>query len=215
MLTPSRLFFTVISMPLSQWASAYGSLPRNTCIIVFANLLRVANVRSRECAFIVNTSATKLVNMVGSISGSRIAGLLHEALTSEAQELSILSMQYVEPESESPISQPYPIIYGFSLPPRYFSRTPSTDIVVKMFCQMVSCVCDHQAWDEYVTVSVPSENAHPRVRHCSQNSTFPANLDTQRFCELENSWSGNEESDRALISSLGPSTCANLIKVGP
>ena len=169
---------------------------------------------SRECAFIVNASATKLVNMVGGISASRIAGILHEALTSEAQDISITSMQYVEPESEYSISQPYPIVYGFSLPPRYFSRTPSTDIVVKIFCQMVSCVCDHQAWDEYVTGLTLSDNMHARVRDCSQKFSFPDNLDTQQLCELEKSWTKDEASDQKLVSSLGPSTCANLIKVG-
>ena len=201
MLTPSRPFFAVIRTPLSQWASVYVSLPRTRCIIVFPNRLHITNVCSRDHAHLVNASAARLIYNVGSISASRIAGRLHETLTSEAQEIS------------TPISQPYPIVYGFSLPPRYFSRTPSTDIVVKMFCQMVSCVCDHQAWDEYVTASIPSDNMHAQVLHYSQNYTFPANLDKQRLRELERFWTRNEESDRALVSSLGPSMCANLVKV--
>ena len=201
MLTPSRLLFAVIRTLLSQCASVYVSLPRTRCIIVSPNPLHITNVCSRDRARLVNASAAKLDYTVGSISASRITCLLYEVLTSEAQEI------------PTPISQPYPIVYGFSLPPRYFPRSPSTDIVVKMFCQMVSCVCDHQAWDEYVTASIPSDNM--QVVHYSQNFTFPANLDTQRLRELERSWTKNEKSDRALVSSLGPSMCANLVKVRP
>ena len=109
--------------------------------------------------------ATILVNAAGGISGSSIAGVLSETLTSEVQDISTTSMRYVDSESENPTALPQPIIYGFSLPPRYFFRTPSTDIVVKMFCQMVSYVRDHQAWDGYVTGSTPSDNnTQARVR---------------------------------------------------
>ena len=67
-------------------------------------------------------------------------------------------MQYVDPDSEYPSAQPYPIIYGFSLPPRYFSRTPSADVVVKVFRLMVSSVCEHKAWHEYVDIGREREN---------------------------------------------------------
>ena len=41
------------------------------------------------------------------------------------------------------------------------------------------------------------------------------NSNIQRFCDLERSWTGNEERDRELFVLLGPSTYVNLIKVGP
>jgi hypothetical protein len=69
-------------------------------------------------------------------------------------------MQYVDPEAKGYTAR-HPIIYGFSLPPPYLSRTPSTDTVVKVFRQMVSCVRDHQAWIEYMNESTPSD-------HCTQ-----------------------------------------------
>jgi len=175
--------------------------------------LCIINVHSRESAGNVNASAIKLVNTVSGISGSRIAGTLHERLTSEAQDISTTSVQYVDPESEYPTPRPQPIIYGFSLPPRYFSRTPSTDIVVNAFRQMVSCVRIHQAWNEYEYINWPTPSP-ARVRDYSQVLPFPTNVDIQRFCDLERSWTGNEVHDQQLFYSLGPSTCANLIKVG-
>jgi hypothetical protein len=176
-------------------------------------LLHIANVCSRDYASNVNAGAAKIVNSVGSISGSRIASMLHETLISEAEDISTTSMQYVDPESKDLTSQAHPIIYGFSLPPRYFSRTPSTSIVVKVFCQIVSSVREHQAWDEYISGSTPSDNANAQVRDCSWVS-LPLPISThKRFCDLERSWTGNKARDQTLFSSLGPSTCANLIKV--
>jgi hypothetical protein len=124
--------------------------------------LRIADVCPREYAGSISACATRLVNASGGISGSSIAGILHETLTLEAQENSTTSMRYFDPESEYPTS-PHPIICGFSLPSIYFSQTPSTEIVVKVFCQMVSCVREHQAWDAYANESVPFE---ARVRDC-------------------------------------------------
>jgi len=162
----------------------------------------------------MNADATGLVNAAGSISGSHIAGTIHGTLTSEAQEISTISLQYVDPEY--PTAGPHPIIYGFSLPAAYFSRTPSTEIVVKVFCQMVSYVCDHQVWDDYVRGSTSSDgNIRARVRDCLGVFSFFTNSGAQQFCDLERSWTGHEARDRALFSLLGPSMCANLIKVGP
>jgi hypothetical protein len=124
--------------------------------------LRIAHVCPREYAGNVNACATTLVNASGGISGSRIAGTLHRTLTLEAQELSTTSTRYFDPKSEYPTA-PHPIIYGFSLPASYFSQTPSTKIVVKVFSQMVSYVREHQAWGAYANESVPSE---VRVRDC-------------------------------------------------
>ena len=180
---------------------------RASSIFAFLHPLRVTDVTARERAGNINASAIRLLNAAGSISGSRIAGIIHGTLASEAQEISTISMQYIDPEY--PTARLHPIIYGFSLPPAYFSRTPSTDIVVKVFCQMVSYVCDQQAWNEY---SIPSDcNILARVRDFL---LFLPNLNTRQFYDLERSWTGDKARDQALFSSLGPSRCANLIKVG-
>lgn len=192
----------------------FTSLRRDTAVHIFAfSTSHIVNVYSRECAGNVNASAIRLVNKVSRISGPRIIGILHESLTSEAQGISTTSIQYVDPESEYPTPWPQPIIYGFWLPPRYFSRTPSTDIVVKLFCQMVSYVGVHQAWHEYECINW-STTSPARVRHFLRVFPFPANSDIQWFSDLERSWTGDEVQDQQLFSSLGPSTCANLIKVG-
>ena len=153
-------------MPSNRWSSVYASLPTTSSTLVISILFIVANIYSRECARNVNLSAIKLVNVASSISASRIACILHEALTSESQELSTTSMQYVDLEAKHPSAR-HPIIYGFSLPPSYFSRTPSTDIVVNVFRQMVSCVRDHQAWIEYMNLT-SDHCTQARVRDCSQ-----------------------------------------------
>ena len=189
------------------------SLPTTNSTYVIAILFLNANVHSREYARNVNLGAIKLVNAASGISASRIACILQETLTSESEEFSITSMQYVDPEAKGSTIR-HPIIYGFSLPSPYLSRTPSTDIVVKVFRQMVSCVRDHQAWTEYMNDQTLSNHCtQARVRDHSQ-VLFPYRFRTQRFRDLERSWTGNEIRDRELFTSLGPSTCANLIKVG-
>ena len=81
---------------------------------------------------------------------------------------------------------------------------------------MVSYVRGHQAGDEYVHGSTSSDgNIRARVRDCLRVFSFLTNLGAQQFCDLERTWTGHEARDQALFSSLGPSTCANLIKVCP
>jgi hypothetical protein len=169
---PYQLAFAVLTATEAISVSHQYSIESvGKCLRVFAETqqylrpcdpLRIANVCPREYAGDVNACAARLVNASGGISGSRIASTLHRTLTLEAQEISTTSMRYVDPESEYPTA-PHPIIYGFSLPPIYFSQTPSTKVVVKVFSQMVSCVCEHQGWDAYANESVPSE---VRVRDC-------------------------------------------------
>jgi hypothetical protein len=169
---PYQLAFAVLIATEAIFLSHQHSIESvGKCLRVFAekqqylrpcDSLRIAHVFPREYAGNVNACATTLVNASGGISGSRIAGILHRTLTLEAQEISTISMRYVDPESEYPTT-PHPIIYGFSLPPSYFSQTPSTEIVVKSFRQMVSCVREHQAWRAYANESVQSE---VRVRDC-------------------------------------------------
>jgi len=112
------------------------------------------------------------VKVASGISGSRIAGLFHAALMSEAQDIPTASTPYVDLESISryPTIQSQPIILGFSLPPRYLSSTTSTSTVVNVFSQLVSFVRDCQAWDKYITGYSPIDNVRARVRDSS--STF-------------------------------------------
>lgn len=117
----------------------------------------------------------------------------------------------LDPEAKDSSAR-HPITYGFSLP---LSRTPSTDTVAKVSCQVVSCMHGNQAWKEYVNESTPSNHSSQvRVRDCSQ-VLFLTNLGTQTSRDLERAWIGNERHNRGLFSLLGPSTCATLIKVGP
>ena len=46
------------------------------------------------------------------------------------------------------------------------------------------------------------------------NNLFHAHLNTQQLCDLERSWTRSEDRNRELLRSLGPSVCADLIKVG-
>jgi len=47
------------------------------------------------------------------------------------------------------------------------------------------------------------------------NFLIHAHLDIQKFCDLERAWTRNEDRNRELLRSLGPSLCADLVKVGP
>ena len=60
-------------------------------------------------------------------------------------------MPYDDPESipQYPTIKSQPIILGFSLPPYYLSCTPSTKLVVDVFCQLVFFVHDSRAWHYY------------------------------------------------------------------
>jgi hypothetical protein len=124
-------------------------------------------------------------------------------------------MSYNDPESTSqyPTIESQPILLGFSLPPYYFSYTASAKFVVDVFCQLVSVVHDHQAWDQYVTVSNSTNNsALASVRHSSP-FFLCAQFGTKTFRDLERSWTRDEDRDRALLRSLGASVCADLVKV--
>ena len=135
---------------------------------------------------------------------------------SEAQDISTYFTPYVDLESLSryPNIPPQPIILGFSLPPPYLSSTASTSVVVDVFCQLVSFVRDCQAWDKYITGSTLTETARARVRDPLTTSSFTY-LDIQKFCDLERSWTRSEDRNRDLFRSLGPSICADLVKVSP
>lgn len=125
---------------------------------------------------------------------------------SEAQDISIESIPYDDLESVSRYPtiqpQPQPIILGFSLPPYYFSCTASTNVVVNVFCQLVSFIYETEAWDEYITKSTPVYDPSP----------FPSSI-YRTFRELERSWTRDEGVNRDLLRNHGPSMCADLVKV--
>lgn len=79
-------------------------------------------------------------------------GTFQETLASEARDISTEAIPYNDLCSTAryPTIEPQRILLGFSLPPYHFSYTASTKYVVDVFCQLVSFVHDHQAWDDYV-----------------------------------------------------------------
>lgn len=86
--------------------------------------------------------------------------------------------------------------------------------MVNVFCQLVSFVRDHKAWDNYATSrSISADHALAEVRDCSLTSSFHAYLDPKTFRELERRWTGDEHLNRDLLGSHGPSMCAELVKV--
>jgi hypothetical protein len=116
-----------------------------------SSYFRIADSVRRECASNASAGASRVVKVASDTFGFRLAGILQEALASEAQDISTASMPYDDLESISrfPTIKSQPIILGFSLPPCYFSYTASTKFVVDVFCQLVSFVNDNQAWGKY------------------------------------------------------------------
>ena len=157
-----------------QSPSVYNASLRINSIFFPPIPLHIANTYARECASSASLGAGRIVKVASNISGSRIAGLFHGSLMSEAQDIPTFSTPYVDLESLSryPNILSQPIILGFSLPPPYLSSTASTGIVVSVFCQLVSFIRDCQAWDKYITGSTPTENARVRVRDPLITSSF-------------------------------------------
>lgn len=146
-----------------------------------------------------------------------MANVFQEALTSEAQDISTTSIPYDDLKSTSrhPTAQSQPIVLGFSLPPYYLSCTASSKVVVDVFCQLVSFVRDHEACDKYTTGRSISMN-HALVEVCDSSSisSFHAYLNPKTFRVLERRWAEDGHINQDLLRSLGPSMCAELIKVG-
>ena len=87
--------------------------------------------------------------------------------------------------------------------------------MVDVFCQLVSFVHDHQAWDHYVTEPIVTDySAFVTVRGPSPFLLLCAYLDMKTFRDLERSLTRDEDLNRDLLRSLGPSICAGLVKVG-
>ena len=152
--------------------------------------------------------------MTDDTSSARVAGVFQTTLASEAESFSTTSEPYNDPESTSqyPTIQSQPIILGFSLPPRLFSCTPSTRIVVNVFCQLVAFVRDHKAWGSYATRPTPTSYTHASVRDSSSIFYFLTYLDTKTFRNFERSWT-RDDNNRDLLRDLGGSMCADLVKV--
>ena len=86
--------------------------------------------------------------------------------------------------------------------------------MVNVFCQLVSFVRDREAWDNYATRrSTSTDHALVEVRNSSSISSFHTYLDPKAFRDLERLWTGDEHRNRDLLKSLGPSMCAELVKV--
>jgi hypothetical protein len=131
--------------------------------------LHIDDSSRRGCALDASVDASGIIKAASDTIRSRVAGIFHRGLVSEAQDISTASkFSYGDPESTL---NSQPIILGFSLPPYYFSYTASTRLVVDVFCQLVSFVEDNQAWDMYVTPPTPVDYS---VRDSWPFSSFPA-----------------------------------------
>lgn len=104
----------------------------------------------------MSVGANTTVKVADDMSRFRVASAFQEALTTEAQDISTVSIPYDDLES--------PILLGFSLPSHYFSYTAKVKIVVNVFRQLVSFVRDHEAWDKYTTWSTSTDYALAQVR---------------------------------------------------
>jgi hypothetical protein len=138
--------------------------------------LHIADSSRRGCASNVSAGASRIIKVASDTPGFRVAGIFHEALASEVQDISTVSMPYDDLESISlyPTVESQPIILGFSLPPYYFSYTASTKFVVNVFCQLVSFVHNNQEWDTYVTRPTPVNYSLAPVRDSRQFSSLLA-----------------------------------------
>lgn len=155
-----------------QSPSVSGSLLKTNSTFFPPTTLHIPDTFLRECASSASIGASRIVKVASDISGLRIAGPLHGALMSEAQDIPTTSTPYVDLEwiSRHPTVQSQPIILGFSLPPRYLSCTASCSVVVNVFSHLVSFIRDCQAWDKYIYT--PTDNTRIRVRDSSPRSSF-------------------------------------------
>ena len=153
-----------------------------------------------------SSGAARIVKVTDEMSSFRVASVFQTTLESEAQNMSTTSVPYNDLESS--LSQP--IILGFSLPPRLFSCTASTRIVVDVFCQLVTFIRDHEEWDNYATRPTPPNYTLVSVRGSSSIFSFLTYLDTKTFRNFERSWTRGDDS---LLCDLGGSMCADLVKV--
>ena len=211
-----RLFLSRIRSPSIQSQNVCGSSLRTNSTFTLPILSHITDTSRRQCASNASAGAGSIIKVVCNTFGSRAAGAFQETLASEAQSISTESMPYDDLESTSryPTIKSQPILLGFSLPPYYFSYTASAKFVVDVFCQLVSFVHDHQAWDHYVTGSISTDySALVSVRVSSPISSFCADLDVKIFRDLERSLTRDENLNRDLLRSLGAPICADLVKV--
>jgi len=185
----------------------------STCLSPF----RIADSSRRECASNASAGAGSILKVACDTFGFRLAGIFQDKLASEAQNISTASITYDDLESISryPTIDSQPILVGFSLPPYYFSCTASTKFVVNVFCQLVTFVHDNRAWHEYIAEAPPVGYSLAPVCDSWRFSSYSFNMCAKTFRELERSWTGDEAIDEAILRSLGPSTCADLVKVSP
>lgn len=200
---------------LRQWPRVCGSSLRIKSIFTPPTPLHTADRSCSECASNASISANTIVKVADDLSSFQVANVFQEALKSKAQAISTTSIPYKNLDSnlQYPNIQSQPIILGFSLPPYYFSCTASTKVVVNVFCQLVSFVREHGAWDKYATRSTSTDYALARVCDSLPISSFRAHLDTKTFRELERCWSTDQGRNQDLFRSFGPSMCADLVKV--
>jgi len=177
---------------------------------------RIADSPRRECASNASAGAGSILKVACDTFGFRLAGIFQNKLASEAQTISTASITYDDLESISqyPTIDSQPILVGFSLPPYYFSCTASTNFVVNVFCHLVTFVHDDRAWHEYIAGAPVGYSLAP-VCGSWRSSSYSFNLYAKTFRELERSWTGDEAINQDILRSLGPSTCAGLVKVSP
>ena len=163
----------------TQLPSVCGYSLRTNSIFTPLAPLHIADDFRRECASHTNASACRIVKVATDAFGFRLAGAFQETLVSEAQDISTYSMPYNDLELVSQDSTIHSqlIIYGFSLPPYYCSYTASTKFVVDVFCQLVSFVCDHQGWYNFLTEVPPTDYSLVPVCDSSPSSSFRTYLD--------------------------------------
>ena len=87
--------------------------------------------------------------------------------------------------------------------------------MVDVFCQLVTFVHDNRAWRQYFVGAPPVGHSLAPVCDSWRFSSYSFNLYAKTFRELERSWTGDEAINGAILRSLGPSTCADLVKVSP
>ena len=164
----------------TQSPSVCGYSLRTNSISTPLTHLHITDGVQRECASHTSAGAGRIVKVASNTFGFRLAGTFQETLVSEAQDISTDSIPYddlLESVSRHPTIDSQPIIFGFSLPPSYFSYTASTKCVVDVFCQLVSFVCDHQAWGHYPLQPPPSDYSLVSVCDSSPSSSFRTYLD--------------------------------------
>ena len=174
-----RPFLSRIRSSSTQSPRVCGYSLRTNSTFIPPTPLHISDGCRRECAIRTSAGAGRIVKVASNTLGFRLAGAFQTTLVSEAEDISTYSIPYNDPESDSryPTIHSQPIIFGFSLPPYYFSYTASIKFVVDMFCQLVSFVCDHQAWYMILTGLPPTDYSLVPVCDSSPSSSFRTYLD--------------------------------------